>query len=144
MVPKIVILVHLLAAMIWTGGHLILSIGFLPAALKNNDFSVISSFEERYEKIGIPSLLVLVITGIYMATVYTPTLFKLEMQDHYTRHIIFKLILLILTIGLATHARFFLNPKKKLRPLAWHILSVTIIAVLFVFVGFSARSGGIL
>ena len=82
MVPKIVILVHLLAAMIWTGGHLILSIGFLPAALKNNDFSVISSFEERYEKIGIPSLLVLVITGIYMATVYTPTLFKLEMQDH--------------------------------------------------------------
>lgn len=144
MVPKIVILVHLMAAMIWTGGHLILSIGFLPTALKNNDFSVISNFEERYERNGIPSLLVLVITGLYMATIYTPSLLDLDMQDHYTRHIIFKLILLLLTVGFAIHARFFLIPKKKLRSLAWHIVSVTIIAVLFVLVGFSARSGGIL
>ncbi|MEZ4809007.1 MAG: CopD family protein [Allomuricauda sp.] len=144
MVPKVIIFIHLLAAMIWTGGHLILALGFLPSALKKNDFSIIAQFEERYEKIGIPSLLILVVTGIYMAAVYAPSFFDWDLGDHYTRHIALKLLLLLITVGLAIHARFFLIPKKKLRPLAWHIIGVTITAVLFVLVGFSARSGGIL
>jgi hypothetical protein len=52
--------------------------------------------------------------------------------------------LLLATVGLAIHARFFLIPKKALRPLAVHILLVTLFSILFVLLGFSARSGGIL
>lgn len=144
MVPKVIIFIHLLAAMVWTGGHLILALGFLPKALRYNDFDLIVQFEQRYERIGIPSLLILVITGVYMATVYSPSFFELDMTDHYTRHIALKLLLLLITVALAIHAQFFLIPQRKLRPLAWHIIGVTIIAVLFVLVGFSARSGGIL
>ncbi len=144
MVPKAIIFIHLLAAMVWTGGHLILALGFLPKALRYEDFNLIVQFEQRYERIGIHSLLILVITGVYMATVYSPSFFKLDTMDHYTRHIALKLILLLITVALAIHARFFLIPQKKLRPLAWHIIGVTAIAVLFVLVGFSVRSGGIL
>ncbi|WP_062061438.1 CopD family protein [Aquimarina longa] len=141
---KLIIFLHIIAATIWTGGHLILSLTYLPKALKHNDFSIIESFESKYERIGIPSLITLVITGIYITTVYTPDLFEFDFSDHYTKHIAIKLGLLLCTIALAIHARFFLIPKRKLKPLAYHIIAVTIISVLFVFVGFSARSGGLL
>jgi len=144
MVPKAIIFIHILAAMVWTGGHLVLALCILPHALKKNDFSIIEQFEGRFERIGLPSLLVLVGTGIYMAFVYAPSFFDLDLGDHYTRHILYKLILLALTLALAINARLFLIPKKKLHTLAWHILAVTLIGVLFVFVGFSIRSGGVL
>ncbi|GGX17734.1 CopD family protein [Aquimarina muelleri] len=139
---KLIIFLHIIAATIWTGGHLILSLVYLPKALKLNDFSIIESFESKYERIGIPSLIILIITGIYITTVYAPRLF--DFNDHYTKHITIKLGLLLCTIALAIHARFFLIPKKKLKPLAYHIIIVTILSVFFVFVGFSARSGGLL
>ena len=144
MVPKAIIFIHILAAMVWTGGHLVLALCILPQALKKNDFSMIEQFEGRYERIGFPSLLVLVATGAYMAFVYAPDFLDLDLGNHYTRHILYKLILLALTLGLALNARLFLFPKKKLRTLAWHIGAVTLIGVLFVLVGFSIRSGGVL
>lgn len=141
---KIVIFIHIVAATIWTGGHLVLTLGFLPKALKQRDFGIIENFESKYEPIGMPALLILVVTGVYMTAQYAPDFFKMDMTDHYTRHLVFKFILLIFTLALAIHARFFLIPKKRLKLLAIHILAVTIIAVLFVFTGFSARSGGLL
>ena len=141
---KLVIFTHIIAATIWTGGHLILSISFLPKALKKNDFTIIEQFEEKFERIGIPALLILVISGIYMAIVYTTGFFEFDFSDHYTRHVVIKLVLLIFTIILAIHARFVLIPKRDLKPLSYHIILVTLLAVGFVFVGFSTRSGGIL
>ena len=52
--------------------------------------------------------------------------------------------ILAATLGLAIHARFFLIPKKALRPLAVHFLWAPLFSVLFVLLGFSARSGEIL
>lgn len=144
MVLKSIVFIHILSASIWAGGHLVLSLGFLPRALKQRDFSIIEAFESRYEPIGLPALLILVLTGIYMTSAYAPDFFLLDWQDHYTRHILLKFILLSLTILLAVHARFFLIPKKALKALAIHILAVTALAILFVLLGFSARSGGIL
>ncbi|RKN79350.1 CopD family protein [Ulvibacterium marinum] len=141
---KIVIFIHIVAATIWTGGHLVLTLGFLPKALKQRDFGIIENFESKYEPIGMPALLILVVTGVYMTVHYAPDFFKMDMADHYTRHLVFKFILLIFTLALAVHARFFLIPQRRLKLLAIHILAVTIIAVLFVFTGFSARSGGLL
>jgi putative copper export protein len=144
MVLKSIIFIHIIAATIWTGGHLVLSLGFLPKALKQKDFGIIQAFESRFEPIGLPALLILVLTGIYMTTIYAPDFFLLDWQDHYTRHLLLKYSSLLMTIGLAIHARFFLIPKKALRPLAFHIIAVTLLSVVFVLLGFSARSGGIL
>lgn len=79
-----------------------------------------------------------------MTTYYAPDVLEFNMGDHYSRHIILKYGTLILTILLAIHARLFLIPKRKLKPLAYHIVAVTILAVFFVFLGYSARSGGLL
>ena len=112
--------------------------------MRNRDFRIIEQFESRFEPIGLPALLILILTGTYITTVYTPDIFMFNWQDHFTRHILLKYGLLIITLILAIHARFYLIPKKALRPLSVHIILVTIIAILFVLLGFSARSGGIL
>lgn len=144
MLLKLIIFIHIITATIWAGGHLVLTLGFLPKAIKKNDISIVEQFESKYERIGIPSLLILVITGVYMTAVYTSNFFDFDFSIHHNRHVYYKFILLFLTIILAIHARFVLIPQKKLKPLAYHIVLVTTISVLFVFVGFSVRSGGLL
>lgn len=61
-----------------------------------------------------------------------------------SRLIGFKLILLTITIALAIDARLRIIPKlseKNLTSLAWHIIPVTVVSVLFVVVGVSFRTG---
>lgn len=144
MLLKIIIFIHILCATIWTGGHLVLTLGFLPRAIKDKDLSIIDQFESKYERVGIPALIILVITGMHLAATYTTNFFGFDFSIHHNRHIYYKFILLIMTIILAVHARFVLIPKKKLKPLVYHIILATILSVMFIFVGFSVRSGGLL
>jgi putative copper export protein len=64
---KTAIAIHVLAATIWTGGHIVLFFAILLPALKTRDHTRISLFEVQFEKIGIPALLLLVTTGLFMA-----------------------------------------------------------------------------
>ncbi len=139
---KYIILLHILVATIWVGGHLVLALGFLPAILKNKDLDLLNSFESRYEKVGMPALLILVVTGIYMALYYLPFTAWFNFDHHLSRHITLKLILLATTIALALHARLRLIPNLStgnLRLLAVHIIAITVVAVLFVVTGLSIR-----
>ena len=43
------LIIHIIAATIWVGGHLVLAIGFMPKSLKHKDFSYIANFEKTYE-----------------------------------------------------------------------------------------------
>ncbi|CAM1354692.1 CopD family protein [Tenacibaculum insulae] len=138
----ILVFIHIVAASIWAGGHLILAIRILPEALKKKDFLIIEKFEKTYEPIGLPALLILVITGFWLAFIRIPSFTDwFTFKEHFPKHIVFKLILLVTTLGLAIHARFFLIPKKKLKPLAFHIILVTLVALIFVLTGVSLRTG---
>ena len=138
------IILHTLAATVWVGGHLILSFVILPEAWKKKDHLMISAFETRFEKIGIPALLIQVITGIWMSSLYLPVNKWLSFSDTTSSLVGIKLILLALTILLAIHARFFIIPKlsaKSIPLLASHIFLVTLIGILFLTVGLSFRLG---
>lgn len=139
---KWLILFHVLGATVWAGGHLILTIGFLPQALRHRDVSIILNFESHYEKIGIPALLIQVVTGISMALIYVP--FS-EWGSLATSHHVYlwtKLGLLLATMALGIHARLFIIPKlspEKLSLLALHIILVTILAIALIITGLSFR-----
>lgn len=138
------IILHTLAATIWIGGHLILSISIVPEAWKKKDHTVIGQFEERFERLGIPALIIQVITGIWMAILYLPPAEWFSFNSSLSALIASKLVLLILTVGLAIHARFFIIPKlnnDKIALLAIHIYLVTFISILFLIVGLSFRLG---
>lgn len=143
---SILILTHILAASIWTGGHLILAIAILPGALKRNDVQVIQKFEESYEKIGIPALIIQILTGLRLSYLFLPEISDwFGFHSRVSTHITLKFILLGVTLLLAIHARLRLVPKlsqSNLGILAIHIVAVTVVAVLFVVVGVSIRVGG--
>lgn len=139
---KWLILLHVIGASVWAGGHLILSFCFLPKALKELNPEIILDFEKHYEHIGLPALLIQVVTGIWMALIYVPLK---EWGSFATAHHVYlwtKLGLLLVTLMLAIHARFFILPKlsvEKLPLLAFHIVLVTVLAVSFIIVGLSFR-----
>lgn len=142
---KWLIIFHVLGATIWVGGHLLLCVRYLPEALKNKDPEIIKAFEKRYEIIGLPSLLIQVITGIWMAiSVYHVNLFGFS--NPIETAVSIKLILLLIIVLLAIDVRLFIFPrvtKDNLWLLASHIIAVTIISVLFLYYGVTIRLGGI-
>lgn len=86
---SILILTHILAASIWTGGHLILAIAIVPGALKRKDVQVIQKFEESYEKIGIPALIIQILTGLRLSYLFLPEIsdwfgFQSRVSTHIT------------------------------------------------------------
>lgn len=146
----IYLIFHLLAATIWVGGHLVLALGFLPKALKNKDFSYIDKFEKTYEPIGMPSLLVLLITGILMAYDFGLRIGQwFSFSSPMEIVVSLKLICLLLTICLAVSAQTRVLPKlhkgnvNKLPEMALHIIFVTLLGVMMLVLGSFARYGGI-
>ena len=142
---KILIILHVIGASIWVGGHLVLALSVLPKALKQKNVKMIQEFEGNFERIGIPALIIQIITGIRLSMIYLPNISEwFSFETDLSKHIALKLILLLLTILLAIHARFFIIPKlseKTLKTLGWHIIAVTVIAVLFLIDGLSFRLG---
>ena len=148
MLYQTLIAIHLICATIWTGGHIVLFFAVLLPALKSRDHTRITMFEEQFEKIGIPALLMLVATGVCMAYLQLPELGQwFSFTTVVSRTISVKLSLLLFTVLLAAHARFRIIPtlsEKSLNTLAVHISLVTFTAVLFALTGVWHRFGGII
>ena len=146
----LILILHLIAATIWVGGHLVLAIGYLPKALKRKDFSYIGNFEKTYEPIGMPSLVVLVITGILMAYDYNAGLSSwFSFATPIERVVSLKLTCLLTSICFAISAQTRVLPKlrkgqlNKLPEMAVHIICVTLIGVVMVVLGSLVKIGGI-
>lgn len=146
MLFKILVILHTLGATVWTGGHLVLAVTVLPTALKNRDPDHIHAFEEHFENFGLVALLLQVITGLWLTWIYFPGFQNFLAFDFYlSTYIAIKLGLLLGTLGLAIHARFFIIlklTKETLNSLAYHIVGITTLAVLFVVMGAGIRLGG--
>ncbi len=136
---------HILAATVWTGGHLVLATVVLPKVLQERSAAELLRFESRFERIGIPALLIQVATGLWLAYRLLPDIGQwFEFENPVARPIAAKLLLLLVTIVLAADARLRLIPRlndDRLTAMAWHIVPVTIVSVLFVAAGVAFRTG---
>ena len=141
----VILLLHILAATIWTGGHIVLSVVMLPKILKEGSPEALLDFESVYEKIGMPALIVQVLTGVILAYRMVPDFNQwFDLANPISHAIMAKLGLLALTVGFALDARFRVIPtlsETTLTVMAWHIVPVTIFSILFVIVGVSFRTG---
>lgn len=139
------LLLHVLVATIWTGGHIVLSTVVLPRVLKERAPAQLLRFEAGYEKVGIPALLVQVVTGLLMAQALLGDAIPwFDFSHPLSRLVSIKLMLLALTVAFAADARLRLIPKLSvdtLPALAWHVIPVTIVSILFVIVGVAFRTG---
>ncbi|MDJ0909328.1 MAG: CopD family protein [Woeseiaceae bacterium] len=141
----VLVFLHILAATVWTGGHLVLATVVLPKVLRERSPEMLHSFESAYERTGIPALIVQVVTGFWLAYQLVPDVGQwFDFDNPLSRPIAAKIALLIITILFALDARLRLIPnlsRDNLNAMAWHIVPVTIISVLFVFVGVAFRTG---
>ncbi len=144
----LLVIVHVLAATVWTGGHLVLDLGVLPRALREGSAAAIRSFEEVFEPLGLMALAIQVVTGVWMGWIYPPGYRGLFSPANPIGMLVgVKLLLLAATAALALHARLRLIPNltvENLSGLAWHIRGTTALAVAFVVVGALIRLGGVL
>ena len=141
------LLVHLVAATIWVGGHPVLAVSLLPEALSKRDPELVLSFERIYERIGLPAMAVQIATGLWLAYRLRPDLETwAQWSDPIALTISLKLACLALTLVLAVHARLFIIPTlsaARLPILGAHIVAVTLLALVFVWLGLAFRYGGV-
>jgi putative copper export protein len=69
---SVVVIVHALAATVWTGGHLVLDPGVLPRALRKRSAAQIRAFEKVVEPLGLTALAIQVSTGLWMGWIILP------------------------------------------------------------------------
>lgn len=143
---QLVLIVHLLAATIWVGGHLLLVFRFLPATLKHKDLTILYDFRAKFGKIGIPSLLILVLTGVLLAYDYGVPVSKwFSFSEPIETIISTKLLLLLASVALAVHSQKFVFPKltaDKMTLVVIEIITVTLIGVTMLILGSLVRIGG--
>lgn len=139
------LILHLLGAAIWTGGHLILALVILPKVLSSRNLDALLQFEQKFEKIGMPALAIQIITGLWMAHNILPNVGAWFAFDNDISILIgIKLILLLMTATVAMHARFWVIPRlsaDNLNGFAVNIVLVTLLSVTFVVVGTLFRTG---
>ena len=146
----LLLILHLICATIWIGGHLYLSICLLPKILRRKDVALLLSYEKSFEPLGMSALLLLVITGVWMALQYGVSISQwFSFSSPIERVVSVKLILLFITILFALSVQIRVLPKlrnnniRKLPEMAFHIIAVTIIGIVMLILGTFVRYGGI-
>ncbi|MCC6288049.1 MAG: CopD family protein [Chitinophagaceae bacterium] len=145
----LLLIIHLICASIWVGGHLFIAIRILPKALKQKNPDIILHFEKEYEPIGIAALLLLVITGIWMTLQFGIAVNRwFTFSSPIERVTSTKLLLLLGTVIFAVSAQTRVLPQLKkssgkIPEMAAHIIAVTAIGVAMLVLGSFARYGGI-
>lgn len=143
---RYLLLLHVLGATIWVGGHLFLAIRILPGALRTRSIAPILEFEKRFEILGMPALAAQVITGFWMASLLIPASMWLSLGNPISRMLLIKFGSLALTVALALDVRLRVlrhgGDDSKVGSMAWHIIAVTTLGILFVVAGVGIRTGG--
>ena len=144
---RLAVILHILGATVWVGGHLVLSLAILPAALRSRNPTSVREFEARYERIGIPSLALQVVTGLILAGWWVRDIaLFLPPSLPQAQFILVKLGLLLATLVIAADARVRLIPtlnERTLDSLAYHAFAVTALGVALVIMGVAVRTGGL-
>jgi putative copper export protein len=145
---RLLVTLHLLGATVWVGGHLVLSLSVLPRALRARDPAIIREFETGFERLGIPALLVQIVTGLWLAYHWAPHVAGwFSPSTPQARLVLVKLVLLGATVALAVHARLRVVPQldaATLRFLAYHVVAITLLGVALLVAGVAIRTGVVL
>ncbi|HEX9161258.1 MAG TPA: CopD family protein [Thermoanaerobaculia bacterium] len=142
---RIILLIHVLGATIWTGGHLVLALRILPVVLRERSAAMLLGFEQRFEALGMTALVMQVVTGLWLAQHLVPVSMWFTLGNPISRMLAIKWTCLILTIAFALDARFRVLPRLRddnVQTMVPHITAVTTFSVLFVFAGVGIRTGG--
>ncbi|MCC6428285.1 MAG: CopD family protein [Phycisphaerales bacterium] len=157
MLHKALVILHLLGAAAWIGGHIVLVLVVLPPALRARDTKAVLHFERGYGRVGLAALAIQIVTGSLLASKWLGGWGNILNFSVPAAHLVLaKLALLGVTLVHAGYAFHRLLPRlaavhdtngpaatSPLRRFALHAWITTMLAVLLLIVGASFRLGGI-
>ncbi|MDO5607533.1 MAG: copper resistance protein CopD [Capnocytophaga sp.] len=147
---QLLLIIHIVAATAWIGGNLFISIVYAPRALKSKSPAFINNFS-NYEIIGLPALIVSLLTGIgmsYRRGIGIDQWF--HFQNPMEGTISIKLLIFIVMSILIIFAKTTIIPKlkrhdvKQLPASIAYIATLTLMGLLFLIIGTYLRYGGLL
>lgn len=145
----LLLIIHILAATVWVGGHLYLVVCILPGVLRSRNPEKLLGFERSFEPLGITALVLLVLSGFWMMFQ-----FGIRIEDVFSfatpieRVTSTKILLLLTTVAFALSAQFRVIPSlkkspKKLVQMGVYAICVTAMAIAMLVLGTFVRYGGI-
>jgi putative copper export protein len=140
------LVLHALSAAIWVGGYLLLLLGYVPEALRTRDPRALLDCHERLQRTALPALLVLILTGLWLASDWLPeTVLWFDSSLPIAAVIEAKLglvaLLLVLLIYLRMRVLTTLTPDR-IRRLALVLALIALVVVTSSAIGPSFRYGG--
>ncbi len=145
----LLLIIHLICATIWVGGHLYVATIIIPSILKKRDAKRLLDFEKSFEPLGMPSLLILIITGVWMMYQYGVTFSDLfSFSTPIETAISLKVLFLLATVALAISAQSWVLPSVRKSPkripiVAGHVIMVALLGVALLTVGSFVSRGGL-
>ena len=139
-------LIHVLAASMWIGPHLVLATGPMVRALRQGDVKPILEFYRAFSWPATIGLLIAVITGLSMAYVRAPPSVWFNFGEPQGRigEKILTLIVLLLISGYA-HARLVPEMRRGgsnvLRKTVLFVIVATLLSLALALLGFMIRFG---
>lgn len=135
----LILIIHVLSATIWVGGHLLMMFRYLPGVIRSNDISSLLEFESKYESMGKPALVLLIVTGFWMGLSYDDNpLHWFSFENEIYALLAVKTILLMITLISAIDAHTRIAKKEGtalIKSTVFHIRIVTVAAVLLLIAG---------
>lgn len=144
---KLMVILHLLGAATWVGGHIALVRGVLPGALRDQDPEPVVRFERSFGKAALFALVVQLATGLVLANSWVGSWSTILTEPTpAARTLLLKLVVLALSLAVGGHAYHRIVPrltKHNLNAFAWHARILTLLAVALLALGASIRLGGL-
>lgn len=140
------LILHLLAAAVWLGGHVVLVLGYLPEALRSRDPRALLDNYRRLNRVGLPALLVLIASGLMLALNWMPQVglwFDTSMPIAVV--ILTKLLLVVLTLLLVAYLNLRVLPTlqpQRIGRLGLVLGLLALLATIAAAIGPSFRYGG--
>lgn len=142
------VILHLLGAAVWIGGHVVLVTMALPAARHENRIDPLARFERGLGRLGLVALAVQIATGFWLAHKWLGSWSAVLESPTPRAHLILSklavLVLLVVAVGYRYHALLpNLKPERMGRyaAMAW---IATALAVVLLIQGVGIRLGGLL
>lgn len=148
MLYKLMVMLHMLGACVWIGGHVVLVGMVLPKALREKHAQPILDFERGYGRLGLVALIIQLATGLWLARRWVGEWASLFSEPTPQGHLVLsKMTILVITVVLAGYTYHRVLPrleKGAFRPFVFLSGLTTALAVLMLVLGVGVRTGGLL
>jgi uncharacterized membrane protein len=140
------VILHLLGAAVWVGGHIVLLTMVLPAAIHEHRVEPLARFERGLGRLGLAALVVQLVTGLWLAHKWLGSWEALFESPTPRSHLILsKLVLLVLLVVVVGYRYHKLLPG--LRPDRTGLYTMLTVlaaafAVMLLMMGVGIRLGG--